>query len=196
MKPKVICITGGLGSGKSTVAERLLALGHPVYFSDQRAKELMQEDKDLKFKIINLLGAESYTPEGRLNRSIVAAQIFENKTIKTELEHLVHPVVRSDFHKWTLANQSHAILFKESALVFETGDQSCEQILVVETPLTVRIERILKREPHWTEEQAKARISHQVSEQVRKEKANFMIYNEAGLDELYDQIDQFLLKCI
>ena len=126
---KIICITGGIGSGKSTVCAMLESKGHPVYYSDERAKALMHTNATLVQGITALLGEQAYL-QGELNRAYVAEKIFGSSEHKEKLESIVHPAVREDFELWKL-NSGSAVVFKESALVFETGDTTCEHVVSI-----------------------------------------------------------------
>lgn len=190
----VWCITGGIGSGKSTVASLLADQGFPVYVADDRAKWLMSHDEHLRAEIIALFGKDAYDlASGSLNRAYLAQKIFANADLRKALEGLVHPVVRLDFSRW-LEAQDNAVIFKESALVFEVGDPSCSAVLAVLASENLRIQRAIERGAARAD--VVRRIKNQVTDSVRRERANHLIVNEGTLEELKIQVNYFLTKCI
>lgn len=191
--PKIICITGGMGSGKSTVTEILQRLGYPVYTSDERAKVLMQEDTQLKAGIAELFGSDAYSTDGQLNKAFIADQIFNHPERKMELEALVHPAVHEDFNQWHKEQQSD-LVFKESALAIEIGDPNCDQLCVIIADERLRMERVLGRNPDWTPTAVRARMRAQTSDLERLKKADDVIYNNGNRSELLDAVRQLLLK--
>ena len=118
----VVGLTGGIGSGKSTVAKLFLQLGIPVYNSDDVAKELMNNSNSLQAKIIELLGNDAIL-DGQINRSFIAEKVFGNKKMLEHLNAIVHPEVKNHFSKW-LKNQNSKYVIKESALIFENNMQN------------------------------------------------------------------------
>ena len=138
----VVCITGGIGSGKSTVCKYIEQRGYPVYYSDTRAKELMEHDHQIREQIIAVFGPTIYTDSEELNRSELARHIFNDPDLKQSLESIVHPRVHKDFVQWSKA-QTSQLLFKESPLALEIGDQSCQTIVVVHAEVELRISRVL-----------------------------------------------------
>lgn len=192
--PKIICITGGIGSGKSTFSALIEEKGHPVYYSDDRAKDLMNDDSILKNYIKELLGEEAYI-EGTLNRSYISQKIFNDEQLKQQLEHLVHPVVKKDFEHWT-QTRNRAIVFKESALVLETNDRSCEYIVSIVADEHIRIDRILKRNPELSQKEVKLRIAQQIDDYTRKKRSDIVIANNGSVEELNAEVDYLLSKVI
>ncbi len=123
---KVICITGGIGSGKSTVCRYLEERGYPVYYSDLRAKALMESDSQIRAQLIAVFGPAIYMDSEELNRPELARRIFNDPDLKQSLESIVHPRVHQDFVQWS-KEQTSPLLFKESPLALEIEDQSCQQ---------------------------------------------------------------------
>ncbi|MEP7197226.1 MAG: dephospho-CoA kinase [Saprospiraceae bacterium] len=174
-----IGLTGGIGSGKSTVAKIFETLGIPVYNSDQRAKIIMEENLEVKNKIIELLGLESYE-ENNLNRKYIASQVFENSKLLNALNAIVHPEVFKDYDDWW-KNYNTAYVIKESALLLDTlKSQNIDQIILVFSPLELRIQRILTRD-HLTREQVSERIANQRPEKDLIEAADYIIVNDQHL---------------
>ena len=112
-----IAIAGNIGSGKTTVARFIEEFGFPVYYSDDRAKAIVNESEDLKIKIKELLGEESYDENGLYDRKFVADQVFNNRDLLQQLNEIIHPAVRIDFENW-VKKQSKYLVFKETALLF------------------------------------------------------------------------------
>ncbi len=171
-------LTGGIGSGKSTVARIFESFGIPVYNSDDRAKFLMNNDETLMGEIISRFGEQSYI-NGELNRPYLAEVVFKDKSSIQDLNALVHPAVARDFDNWVSQQKSPYIL-KEAAILIESGAyKTLDQIVVVSTDEKIRIERVMKRDGA-TEEQVTARIKNQMSEEERLKYADFTIDNNGG----------------
>ena len=176
-RPLLVGITGGIGSGKSTVCKLFSLLGVPVYTADDRAKWLMNHDSPLKEKILEVFGSESYLSNGELNRAYLAASVFSNPEKVAALNALVHPAVRKDFMDW-VSQQSAPYLIKEAALLFETGAvKELDCVINVSSPLRVRMARVLLRDPHRTEEQVNQIIDQQLPDEEKNERADFSIKN-------------------
>ncbi|MEJ6565945.1 MAG: dephospho-CoA kinase [Flavobacteriales bacterium] len=192
---RVFCVTGGIGSGKSTVCEILENKGMLVYYSDERAKFLMSHNHDLKRGIVAIFGNNSYMSNGTLDRSFLSAEIFADSSLRLAIEELVHPVVREDFDLWLLQNDA-SIVFKESALVLEKTDRSCQEILVIIADEERRIQRVLLRSPELSRPDIMNRISKQTSDQTRREGSSFIIENNSDKKTLEQQVDYFLASVI
>ncbi len=113
---KIIGLTGGIGSGKSTAAHFIEKMGYPVYYSDARAKAIVNDNLTLKNAIINLLGKDAYTTDGTYNRKWVAEQVFDNKDLLEKLNQIIHPAVKQDFETW-VNQQNTEFVFKESSFI-------------------------------------------------------------------------------
>ena len=176
-RPLLVGITGGIGSGKSTVCKLFSLLGVPVYTADDRAKWLMNHDSPLKEKILEVFGSESYLSNGELNRAYLAASVFSNPEKVAALNALVHPAVRKDFMDW-VSQQTAPYLIKEAALLFETGAaKELDCVINVSSPLRVRMARVLLRDPQRTEEQVNQIIDQQLPDEEKNERADFSIKN-------------------
>ena len=173
---KKIGLTGGIGSGKSTIAEVFKVLNIPVYNSDERAKALMNENAKLIDEISNVFGAHIYQ-NGELNRAELGAIVFKNPELLQQLNAVVHPVVGDDFNTWC-NNQQSKYVIKEAAIIFETGiNKMLDGVIAVIAPDELRIKRVLKR-PGMTEELIKDRMSRQLPSETLVEKANWLINND------------------
>lgn len=189
---KVICITGGIGSGKSTVCSYLEQRGFPVYYSDIRAKALMESNLQIREQLMEVFGPAIYT-ENELNPPELAKRIFNHPDLKESLESIVHPRVHEDFVRWRNA-QTSALLFKESPLALEIGDQSCQTIVVVHAEAELRISRVLSRNSNWSREDVEARMRNQLSEEQRLHLAHQVLDNSGTPEALQEKLDQLLTK--
>jgi dephospho-CoA kinase len=177
-------ITGGIGSGKTTVCQIFERMGVPVYYADVRAKELMETDKNLIVSIQNEFGKEVYDDEGNLNRKLLAEIVFGNEEKLLKLNSMVHPVVFKDNESWNqvLANKGYPYTLKEAALLVETGSyKTLDKLIVVTAPLQVRIARVMARDAA-TYEQVTARIKAQLPEEEKVKLANYVIDNNQIMD--------------
>ena len=173
----LVGLTGGIGSGKSTVCKLFSLLGVPIYTADDRAKWLMSHDPVLKEKILAAFGAESYHSTGELNRGYLAETVFSNPEKVSSLNALVHPAVGKDFALW-VSQQTAPYLLKEAALLFETGAaKELDYVINVSSPLRVRMTRVLLRDPQRTEEQVNQIINQQLPDEEKNERADFTIKN-------------------
>lgn len=191
----LIGITGGIGSGKSTVAKIFNILGIPVYSADDRAKWLMSNDPDLKDQITANFGKESYFEDGSLNRSYLASRVFNDEEKISIINSLVHPSVKKDFEKWVLKQNSPYVL-KEAALLFESGSyKDLDKVITVSAPLKIRINRVLLRDPQRSENQINDIINKQLPDEEKNLKADFVIKNSDNrlLIPQVMQIHQLLL---
>lgn len=170
-------ITGGIGSGKTTVAKIFSILGIPIYYADERAKWLMAHHEPLKAEISNAFGKDSYTENGDLNRSYLAAEVFGNPEKTKLINKLVHPAVKEDFENW-MKQQNAPYVLKEAALLFETGSaKELDYIVTVSSPLKIRFNRILQRDPHRSEAQINAIIDQQLPDEEKIKQSDFVIKN-------------------
>lgn len=180
-------ITGGIGSGKSTVCAMLEEMGVAVYNSDARAKVLMTTSATLREAIVSRFGAECYTSEG-LNRGYLAERVFGDAAELAALNSLVHPAVMNDFETWAESQQGSYVVL-ESAILFEAGlEQRVDVAVAVLSPEELRIERAMARDGA-TREQVVARIGRQLSDDERADRAKYAIVN-IDLDELREDVEQ------
>lgn len=182
-------ITGGIGSGKSTVAKIFATLGVPVYYADDAGKRLMQENPDLRSAIRLAFGEEAYNEENVLNRAYLAQIVFSEATQLRRLEALVHPAVLADSECWLTAqkNAGAAYVLKEAALLFESGSyQQLDKIIVVHAPEALRISRVIERD-NSQEEAVRARMAKQWPDEEKLKLADFVIYND-GRQMLIPQV--------
>lgn len=170
-----IGITGGIGSGKSTVCALFREHGVAVYDSDSQAKRLMTESAALRSALIDAFGEESYNDEG-LNRAYLASQVFGCEEALQRLNSIVHPAVREDFRAWA-ERQSGGYVVLESAILFEAGFESeVDATLAVMAPLEERVRRTMARDD-VTREQVLERIAHQMSDDELHARADRTLVN-------------------
>ncbi|WP_379968792.1 dephospho-CoA kinase [Epilithonimonas sp. UC225_85] len=188
--PRIIGLTGGIGSGKTSVAKILEQKGFPVYYSDDRAKNIVNQDPELKDHIISLLGDEAYL-DGIYNRKYVAGKVFNDAGLLDQLNHLIHPAVKIDFEKWVSA-QTSEFVFKETALLFELKlNEQCYKSLLVTADDNLRIKRTMDRDDK-TYREIETIIQKQMPEKDKIKLADYVIYNNSDRDDLIIETDRFL----
>ncbi|HEX8563456.1 MAG TPA: dephospho-CoA kinase [Flavobacterium sp.] len=173
MKPKVIGLTGGIGSGKSTVARHFAALGVPVYIADDAAKDVMLRPKTID-KISRVFPA--VVLDGVINRTKLSEIVFNEPEQLQRLNNIVHPQVRQHFEEWLLL-QDCAFVIREAAILFESGSYlDCDKIITVTAPLETRISRVVERD-RTTRENVLKRIENQWTDEMRISKSDYIIVN-------------------
>ncbi len=171
-------ITGGIGAGKTLVANIFRTFDIPIYNSDEEAKRLMNEDDDLKGKIIDLFGRESYV-KGVLNRAYLTEVVFKNQDNLASMNNIVHPAVFKDYRKWLIKYDDNPITIKEAALLFESGSyKDLDSTILVSAPRPIRIGRVLLRDTNRTKEDIEDIIDKQMSESGKKKLSDFIIIND------------------
>jgi len=171
-----IGITGGIGSGKSTVCKVFSVLGIPVFEADRIAKKLMNTDQEMREKLVNLFGAAVYLPDQTIDRKYLAGIVFNDPSLLAQLNAIVHPVVRKTFFDWCDQQQSPYIIH-EAAILFESGFyKMMDKTITVATSENERIQRVMKRD-ELTLELIKERIRNQWSDEERIKLADFVIRN-------------------
>lgn len=171
-----IGITGGIGSGKSTVANVFEVLGIPVYYADDAAKKLMNEDAALKEKLIAIFGKEIYQ-DGILNRSHLSGLVFNNPEKLAQLNSIVHPATIADAESW-MQQQHSPYAIKEAAILFESGaNKYVDKVIGVYAPIQLRINRVMQRD-NSTEEAVTARMNRQMEEDKKMNLCDYVITND------------------
>ena len=172
---KIIGLTGGIGSGKTTVANMFSKLGVPVYIADTEAKKLTNSSKLIRHELTQLLGEEAYT-EDVLNRKYVADKIFNDKTLLEAVNLIIHPKVAAHFKIW-VAKQTSTYVIKEAAILFENGSyQNFDKIILVTAPKELRIARVMARDNSSSAE-IEQRMNNQWSDEKKEKLADFVIEN-------------------
>lgn len=170
-----IGLTGGIGSGKSTIAKIFSTLGIPVYDADIAAKELMRSDPKIRAQLIARFGEEVYQ-QGALNRAYLAAIVFNDEAALKDLNDITHPATIQDAENW-FQRQQAPYAIKEAALIFESGsEQFLDYVIGVWAPEQVRIQRVLAR-GGLTEAQIKSRMARQMNEEAKMKRSHFIIDN-------------------
>ena len=170
-----IGLTGGIGSGKSTVANMFRELGVPVYDSDAEAKALMVTSEEIKKQIVSLFGKKAYADD-HLNRDYIASKVFVDRSKLEDLNSIVHPAVRVHFSEWR-KEQTTPYVVQESAIIFENGIQDMYDFVVLVTaPLNLRIKRVVERDD-VSEKRVQSRIENQLDDPEKMALADFVVEN-------------------
>lgn len=173
---KIVGLTGGIGSGKTTIATMFSELGIPVYIADVEAKKLTNSSETIKKELIKILGEEAYNDKG-LNRKYVANIIFNDNELLEKVNAIIHPQVAEHFKQW-VAEQTSSYCIKEAAILFENGSyKNCDYTILVTAPKETRIERILQRDD-TTREEINSRMDNQWPDEKKQQLADFIIENE------------------
>ncbi len=189
MADLVVGLTGGLASGKSTVARLLTRPGITVVDADQLVAELYAPGQPGAELVAQLLGEEALDPTGAVDRTAVAARVFRDTALRRALEAGIHPLVRQRFEAH--ANAANGIVVLEAALLVETGwGAQLDRLITVEAPRAVRIERATERD--GSREEAERRIAAQAPESVRRQAADYVIENDGDLDHLRRQVEHLV----
>lgn len=188
---KIIGLTGGIGSGKTTVANYLLEKNIPVYIADDEARKITDTKKVIE-KIITIFGTEILDND-IINRASLAKIVFKDKDKLIALNAIIHPEVQKHFKKWLKSKLDYKFVVKESAILFESGSYiDCDAIILVTAPLEIRIERTMKRD-NSSRESVLQRINNQMSEEDKIERSDYIIQNNS-LKDTYFQLDNLLKK--
>lgn len=173
----VVGITGGIGSGKSTVVKLFSTFKDvAIYLADDRAKELMNTSEEIKKKIIDEFSEKAYV-NNELNRSFIANIVFNNKAKLAILNAIVHPVVSKDLQNFIEKQKNKTYVLYENAILFENGsDAICDKVITVTAPEKLRISRVIKRD-NTTKEAVKKRISNQWNDDKKELQSNYIIEN-------------------
>lgn len=172
---KILGLTGGIGSGKTTVAALFQALGVPVYNADDEAKKLMNQSSKVRTQLIELFGVNAYS-DGLLNRSYIAQLVFQDKNKLDALNQIIHPEVATHYSAW-LATQTYPYVVKEVAILFELGaEDQFDFTLTVTAPKQSRIDRVMQRDTK-TSEEVLSIIKNQWDEALKIKKSDFVIHN-------------------
>jgi len=188
---KIIGLTGGIGTGKTMVAEYFKSLGIPVYIADEESRQLMTSDN-----IINALSNEfgkEILENGFLNREKLAQLVFNNPKELQKLNSIIHPEVKKHFDNWVEKHKIYPFIVKEAAILFESGSYKyCNTIITVTAPLETRLQRVMKRDKTDIESVLK-RIENQWTDEQRIAKSNYVIHN-LSVESTKKQVDEILKK--
>jgi dephospho-CoA kinase len=174
-----IGVTGGIGSGKTTVSRVFSSLGIPVFASDDEARKIMESNTSVIEKVNSIAGRDIYKG-GNLNRLELAELIFNDRNLLEEINHVVHPVVRSNFDTWQRSQEADYVIL-ETAILFESGSyKTVDRIITVIAPFEERIERVISRNK-LTREQIMERISNQSDDELKVARSDFIIDNSDNM---------------
>tara|TARA_B100000683_G_C12391804_1_gene515827 strand:- start:201 stop:800 length:600 start_codon:yes stop_codon:yes gene_type:complete len=180
-------ITGGIGSGKSTITRLFHDLGVPIYNSDERAKWLLSKNVDLMDQIKLLFGQESYS-NNKLNRAHIANIVFQDNDMLKQLNAIVHPMVKIDFENWLLLHKKEPLVIKEAAILIESGAyKELDVLIVVLADKKTRIKRVINRD-NVSKEDVEKRMDTQISDSERLKFANFSVDNNKDQSNLKMQV--------
>jgi len=174
-----LAVTGGIGSGKSTVCSTFRRMRVPVLSADDLSKRIANTDAGVRRKIVALIGPDAYGRSGRLDRAFVAGKVFSRPSLRTKLEAILHPAVLRSVNAWLRSHRSRksSVVAVEAALVFESGlDRLVDLVVVVDAPVALRTRRIVARDTVTTA-QVKKRMAAQMSDGARRRRADVVLSN-------------------
>ena len=173
---KIIGLTGGIGSGKTTIANHLKSLGIPVYNSDEQAKKVLYLPETIK-SLKATFGNGIFTDD-ILDKDKLSNRVFNNPGDLKLLNEIIHPAVKTDFNKWLLVNKNSPLVIKEAAILFESGSyKDCDAIITIVAPIEERIQRVVERD-HTNSEAVLIRINNQWTDEMRMDKSDYVIENK------------------
>jgi dephospho-CoA kinase len=182
----IVGITGGIGSGKTTVCKIFEVFGVPVYYADERAKWLLNNDNLIKESVISLLGSDAYS-NGLLNRAFIANKVFNDSTLLEAYNNIIHPAVAEDTLIFSSKYLDKPYILKEAALLVETGSYlTLDKLIVVTASLQERINRVIQRD-NVAEKEVLVRIKNQLPEEEKLKVADYIIVND-GNSSLIEQV--------
>lgn len=173
---KIIGLTGGIGSGKSTVAKMFQELGVPVYIADLRAKAIMDTPEVIQ-EVQNIFNQNVIITNNKLDRKKIGSIVFKDSQKLSKLNTIIHPKIQKDFEDWTIKHLNYCYIVKELAILFENkAEKQFDKIILVTAPLEIRIERVMKRDG-LTKEEVLDRIKNQLPDEVKSKGSDFIINN-------------------
>jgi dephospho-CoA kinase len=173
---KIIGLTGGIGSGKTTIANHLKSLGIPVYNSDEQAKKILYLPETIK-SLKSVFGNSIFS-NNLLDKEKLSKLVFNYPIQLKLLNQIIHPKVKIDFDKWLIANKNATLVIKEAAILFESGSyKDCDAIISISAPQELRIQRVINRD-HATLEEVMAKINNQWTDDMRNKKSDYVIDNQ------------------
>lgn len=188
----ILGITGGIGSGKTTVTNIFSLMKVPVYIADIESKRITATSPIVRKKLIELFGEELYN-DTELNKSLLASHIFTDSQKMNAVNAIIHPEVEKDFKQWLIKNKDKKVVIHEAAILFESGfNKLVDKIITVYTPLEKRIERTMKRD-NSSREDVINRINNQMSDEKKRELSDFVIVNNEK-ESLIEQVESILNK--
>lgn len=189
----ILGVTGGIGSGKSTVCRLIEERGARIFNSDEVARHLMVADQGVRSMIKNAFGAESYREDGSLDRSYLADRVFSSDEDRLAINGIVHPAVGRAFEAFVEQEneRNSALIIKEAALLFESGTEDLDYVIVVDAPVEARLDRVMDRDQAGRDD-ILARMRSQMRPSDMRKRADFVIDNSGSTDDLVMAIDELL----
>ncbi len=182
-----IGITGGIGSGKTTICKFFELLGVPVYYADDVSKELLHSDPEIKEKMLSVFGNEILDDHQQISRKKIAERVFNNEKELKQLNAIIHPAVALHFEEWLLQYATYPYIIKEAAILFESGAyRQLDKIISIVAPVEQRIRRVVKRDG-TSDEEVKKRMLAQLSDEERIARSQFIIENN-GMQLVIPQV--------
>lgn len=191
---KIIGVTGGIGSGKTTIINYIKSKGFAVYIADDAGKTVMQKPEIIQ-QINELFNNNVLLPDGFLDRSKIASLVFNDNDLLQKLNNIVHPAVGLDFEEFKKENASEKVIFKETAVLFESGSyKNCDATILITAPLEIRINRVMQRDG-ITKEQVESRIKNQLSDDQKAALATYIVEN-IDLKQAFKSVDDIIIKIL
>lgn len=191
---KIVGVTGGIGSGKTTIINYIKSKGYAVYIADDAGKKVMQKPEIIQ-QINELFHNEVLLEDGFLDRSKIAALVFNDYEKLQQLNNIVHPAVALDFEEFKRENASEKVIFKETAVLFESGSyKNCDATILITAPLEVRIKRVMQRD-NISKEQVESRIKNQLPDHEKAALATYIVEN-VDLQKAFKSIDDIINKIL
>lgn len=173
---KIVGLTGGIGSGKTTIAKHIKSMGIPVYIADDAAKKILLLPETLN--ALKLVFGNAIFDGELLNKDKLSKIVFNNPEMLKQLNQIVHPAVKKDFDNWLQINKDQPLVVKEAAILFESGSyKDCDVIITIVAPIEERIQRVVERD-HTNSEAVLSRINNQWTDEMRMEKSDYVIENK------------------
>lgn len=173
---KIIGLTGGIGSGKTTIANYIKTMGIPVYNSDEQAKKILFLPETLA-TLKSVFGATIFTND-LFDKEKLSNLVFNNTEKLNKLNSIIHPLVKADFQNWLKANENFPLVIKEAAILFESGSyKDCDAIISITAPLELRIQRVMDRD-HLSYNEVLARINNQWTDEMRNKNSDYIVDNQ------------------
>lgn len=186
---KIIGLTGGIGSGKTMVANYIKSLGIPVYIADEEAKKIM--DSDNVVQTISSAFGDNIIQNKKINREKLSKLVFNNPAILQKLNAIIHPLVKLDFDKWLKNYEKFPFVFKEAAILFESGSYKyCDAVIAITAPIETRLQRVFERDKS-DKESVLIRIKNQWTDEQRTAKSDYVIHN-LSVEDTKRQVDKIL----
>ncbi len=177
---KIVGITGGIGSGKTTVCKIFSQLSVPIFYADEEAKKILFEDKRIGEKVLKILGKEILS-DGKLDKQKIADVVFADNKKLSKLNSIVHPVVQKIFLAWCKINKSQKYVLKEAAILFESGSyKDCDFVITVTAPENIRVKRVMARDK-VSDKEIRQRMKNQWSDKEKTKRSDFIINNDGKL---------------